>query len=121
MSLTTTLRNALIKALLVFTAVAACATIAGTMTPDVAMQRPTDASRPAADPVKTLMDEHGCWSGEAPADMRGKLPGHVVATKNGRLVYGGTRMVGQALDQLPETMTGKPPVDHGLRVHGYCR
>ena len=63
-----------------------------------------------------LLDKHGCWSDQAPADMRGKLPGHVVvSTRSGRTVYGGTRLVGMALDQQ---FAHKPA---GLTVWGFCR
>lgn len=61
--------------------------------------------------AEALMRRHGCWSDEAPADMAGELPGHVVTDRG----YGGWRLVGLALEQ---TFDG---VDHGLAVHGYCR
>lgn len=64
-----------------------------------------------------LITKHGCWTGEAPADMEGVLPGHVVVTKDGATapVYGGSRLVGKALEQIFE---GK---NHNLTVHGFCR
>lgn len=62
-----------------------------------------------------LLAKHDCWTGEAPADMQGVVPGHVIVTKGASPVYGGTRLVGQALEQIFED------VDHGLTVHGFCR
>lgn len=62
-----------------------------------------------------LIEKHKCWTGEAPADMQGQMPGHVVVTKGVAPVYGGSHLVGQALEQIFE---GK---DHGLTVHGFCR
>lgn len=74
-------------------------------------------ARVAPAPVKVaeLVDEHDCWSGEAPADMRGVLPGHVVVTVGLVSRVGGDRLVGQALEQIFDG------VDHGLTVHGFCR
>lgn len=57
----------------------------------------------------------GCWNGEAPADMAGKIPGHVVVTVDGETRTAGERMVGKALGQL---FDGE---QHGLTVHGFCR
>lgn len=63
-----------------------------------------------------LIRDHGCWVGAAPADMAGKLPGHVVAARRGGpAVYGGPAMVAQALDQV---FAGR---DHGLQVRAFCR
>lgn len=62
-----------------------------------------------------LVAEHDCWTGEAPADMQGVLPGHVVVTVDGATRYAGERMVGKALGQIFEG------VDHELVVHGFCR
>lgn len=73
---------------------------------------PAQAQGPTA---ADLVTAHGCWTGEAPADMRGVLPGHVVVTVDGEPRYAGERMVGKALDQV---FGG---VDHGLSVHGFCR
>ena len=73
--------------------------------------RPVVKRSPAA-----LVAKHHCWTGVAPADMVGELPGHVVVTSpNGNPAYGGERMVGKALDQV---FGG---VDHGLTVAGFCR
>lgn len=62
-----------------------------------------------------LIAEHDCWTGAAPADMEGVMPGAVVVTRDGRTIYGGPRLVEQALDQV---FNG---VDHDLTVHAFCR
>lgn len=66
-----------------------------------------------------LIAVHHCWTGPAPHDMLGKLPGHVVATYApsrgpSRTVYSSS-LVGPALDQL---FGGKP---YGIEVHAFCR
>lgn len=65
--------------------------------------------------VKTLVEEHHCWNGPAPADMEGKTPGHVVVTVDGDVVYGGPVLVEKALNQV---FAG---IDAGLTVWGFCR
>lgn len=65
--------------------------------------------------VADLITEHNCWSGEAPSDMVGKVPRHVVVTVRGEARYAGSRMVGRALEQVFDG------VDHGIRVHAFCR
>lgn len=77
---------------------------------DVMAIRPHVEDSPAA-----LVAEHDCWTGEAPADMQGVVPGHVVVTVDGSTRLGGERMVGKALEQLFEG------ADHGLIVAGFCR
>lgn len=63
-----------------------------------------------------LVEQHGCWTGAAPADMEGKVPGHVVVTRAGGLPeYAGAATVRDALQQ---TFEG---VDHDLVVHAFCR
>lgn len=81
----------------------------------------TPASAPAADVMDTrpdiaasptaLLEAHDCWTGEAPADMAGVIPGHVV-TQNG---YQGAAAVGRAFEQIFDG------ADHGLTVYGFCR
>lgn len=66
-------------------------------------------------PAEILAQQHGCWSGEAPADMQGKIPGHVVVIREGRAVYGGPHLVGLAMDQIFND------VPHGLDVIAFCR
>ena len=82
------------------------------------------ADRPVAPPAPTraerLIETHDCWSGAAPADMKGVLPGHVVATRPGRQAVYSRRLVGPALDQLfaePSDSAGQPR----LVVHAFCR
>ena len=63
-----------------------------------------------------LYNAHDCWRDKAPADMRGRVPGHVVVTRrNGRTVYGGPRLVSRALDQQ---FANKPA---GLKIWAFCR
>lgn len=85
-------------------------------TPTEAVPVVTTVPVQEAHPAALLMGEHDCWTGDAPPRMRGQLPGHVVVTKTGAdgPVYGGPRLVGQALDQ---TFAGG---DHGLTVWGFC-
>lgn len=74
------------------------------------------AIRPSAEgSPSALVAEHGCWAGDAPAEMQGVMPGHVVVTVGGATRLGGERMVGQALEQIFDG------ADHGLIVHGFCR
>ena len=85
---------------------------------DAHLAPPTSTGEAVAPPATPahLLDEHGCWRDQAPADMRGKLPGHVVvSTRSGRTVYGGARLVGKALEQ----QFGHKP--SGLTVWGFCR
>lgn len=78
---------------------------------------------PAPAPVErhagglSLMDQHGCWSGDAPADMVGELPGHAVVTWPGDTApsYDGDRAVGAALGHV---FDGTHP---RLKVWGFCR
>lgn len=74
----------------------------------------TVADRPDPGSPAALVARHDCWTGEAPAYMAGKFPGHVVATVRGRTVYS-ARLVGPALDQV------FGDADNGLTVHGFCR
>jgi len=77
---------------------------------EVMETRPHVADSPAA-----LVAGHDCWSGEAPADMVGTVPGHVVVTVGGETRKAGAAMVGKALGQM---FDGER---HGLVVHGFCR
>lgn len=50
--------------------------------------------------AKVLMGIHGCWQGKAPADMIGKIPGHVVVhMDNGTDVYSDT-LVSDAMEHI---------------------
>jgi hypothetical protein len=72
---------------------------------------------PVRSAITRLVERHDCWAGDAPADMRGKFPGHVVVTRAGqaRPTYGGARLVGLSLEQIFDG------ADHGLEVHAFCR
>jgi hypothetical protein len=73
------------------------------------------ATPQASSPVVEMVHSHDCWSGPAPKDMEGKIPGHVVVTTaDGRLRYS-SRLVGPALEQI---FNG---VEHHLTVHAFCR
>lgn len=74
--------------------------------------RPFAAGSPAA-----VIAAHDCWTGPAPTDMAGKIPGHVVVELPGGdgAAYGGARLVGQALDQVFNHEA------HGLTVYAFCR
>ena len=80
------------------------------------------ADRPIAPPAPTraqeLIEAHDCWTGAAPADMEGVLPGHVVATRAGRQAVHSRRLVGPALDQLFAEPTERTRT---LVVHAFCR
>lgn len=83
-------------------------------TPDATMEWADKPPAPGA--PATLVEQHNCWTGAAPKDMEGKMPGHVVVTrKDGKTVYAGPKMVGKALEQVFEG------TDHGLIVRGFCR
>lgn len=80
-------------------------------------QNSTPDNRPAAvGSPEQVMDAHGCWSGPAPSDMAGQIPGHVVVRKDGhdKVLYS-HHLVGDALDQI---FNG---ADNGLTIYGFCR
>ena len=62
-----------------------------------------------------LVREHRCWSGRAPRDMVGRVPGHVVAVRRGAAVYGAGPLVDASLRQVFDG------IDAGLRVIAFCR
>lgn len=72
---------------------------------------------PARGSAAWMVEKYDCWTGEAPADMQGEIPGHVIATvgDDADPTYGGTRLVAQALGQI---FDGE---DHDLTVHAFCR
>lgn len=94
------------------TYVVAGALVAGTLrlTDD-----PTDSAPVAVDPevarVLRLVDEHDCWSGPAPADMKDQIPGHAVVTLPGRHAQYLSSDVGFAI------WTG----EREGRLHAFCR
>lgn len=80
--------------------------------------RPDAPGSPAA-----LVHANDCWSDVMPADMQGKIPGHVVVSDPAHatfdnpsgVTYGGTRLVGKALEQAFENKK------HNLTIHAFCR
>lgn len=111
------LRSVLVPAMLGLGFVASSQLVAAGVVPQIGVTAPVPQPAPlvTVDPVQTMVEDHGCWTGEAPADMEGVFPGHVVVTRDGELVYGGRKLAGQALSQIFE---GE---DHGLDVHAFCR
>jgi hypothetical protein len=81
---------------------------------------PQGTSAPPAAPGSApwLIDRHDCWTGPAPDDMVGAIPGHAVVTWPGdqQPTYGGRRAVSAAL----ETVFGEHQTP-GLVVHAFCR
>lgn len=61
--------------------------------------------------AERMVESGRCWTGEAPAEMQGVVPGHVWADGQ----YRGERAVGKALEQI---FNG---VDHGMQVQAFCR
>jgi hypothetical protein len=64
-----------------------------------------------------LIEDHDCWTGEAPPGMRNRVPGHAVVTWPGdaEATYGGRGTVAAALGHVFE---GEHP---DLLVHAFCR
>lgn len=74
--------------------------------------RPQVQGSPAA-----LVEKHDCWTGEAPADMVGKVPGHVVIRFEGSdAKLGGGRAVDIALAHI-----FNEPNPRVAEVYGFCR
>lgn len=67
--------------------------------------------------VERMVERHGCWSGPAPVDMVGEVPGHVVVTWPGAVAatYGGRHAVKVALEHVFGDGV------RGMVVHGFCR
>jgi len=71
---------------------------------------------PAPGSPRELIEEHRCWTREAPPDMVGEIAGHAVVTfGTGTAAYVGTNGVGQALEHVFEA---KHP---NITVHAFCR
>ncbi|TQL69625.1 hypothetical protein FB381_3537 [Nocardioides albertanoniae] len=62
-----------------------------------------------------LIQQHDCWSAEAPRDMSGRLPGHAIVASGATPRYVGSDLTGKALDQV---FAGD---DHDLVVYAFCR
>lgn len=83
---------------------------------DAASQPPSSRAAQASVTPSHLLEAHDCWTLQAPADMRGQVPGHVVVTtRSGAAKYAGPRLVKAALDQQ---FAHKPA---GLTIWGFCR
>lgn len=78
---------------------------------DVMDNRPNAKGSPA-----WFMEKHDCWTGEAPKDMQGVIPGHVVVTEGGRTFLGGPAKVGTALEVIFND--AKSEIEE---IHGFCR
>lgn len=76
----------------------------------------SEPGRSTAAEVEALVAAHDCWVGEAPEDMAGTVPRHVVLTRpqDDGPVLGGERLVARALAHVFE---GRHP---RLRVHAFC-
>lgn len=85
--------------------------------PETGWVTPGASSPTAGVEVDALMDRHGCWSGEAPAEMAGVVPGGVVFTApgDGPSYSAEPAVVGRALRHVFDRR------EPGLVVHGFCR
>lgn len=93
-------------------------TVVALASPDAKFSTDTMNGRPnAVGSSAELLATNDCWTRRAPADMAGRIPGHVVVTRAGARapVYAGARTTGAALAQIFDG------VDSGLAVHGFCR
>jgi hypothetical protein len=69
------------------------------------------------DAASVLVLQHGCWSGNPPLDMVGKIPGHVVIRfTGGEPRVAGTRAVGIALEHIFHQ-----PDPRVAEVYAFCR
>jgi hypothetical protein len=109
------LAGAVLKAVLCTGAVTASFFLVSNMAPAEVTGQTQVHVEPATGSPADLVAKHHCWTGEAPADMAGKMPGHVVFAKGSTPAFAGPRMVNQALEQI---FNG---VDHGITVYGFCR
>lgn len=79
--------------------------------PAVEVERPQAVKSPG-----WFVEKFDCWTGEAPADMQGKFPGHVIITEKNVTRRAGEKKVSEALDSIFE---GKPT---GIQeIHAFCR
>ncbi len=104
----------------------AIAVVAGVVTFAVAMVwvvphfDSPDAPSPddlAAQRVRELVNRYDCWVSEAPEEMAGRVPGHVVLTRDAASLpeYLGGVWVAVALEHV---FDGTHPQ---VRVHAFCR
>lgn len=109
---------------IIFTSIAVIVIITGHTTADkigVPSEGPESGHSATVDPAPVvqspahLIEANDCWTGEAPADMAGEIPGHVVYAAGADPKVGGAKMVGKAFGQIFEGEA------HGLTIYGFCR
>jgi hypothetical protein len=91
---------------------------------DVARERVTDEKAPTQTPSgeratteDDLITAHGCWTGDAPADMAGRWPGGAVIRKaNGVVSY--TERPGLVDKAIRQALDGE---DTGVWAVAFCR
>jgi hypothetical protein len=75
------------------------------------------APLPVPDQASMLVLQHGCWTGNPPLDMVGKIPGHVVIRfGDDDAKLGGERAVGIALEHIFQE-----PNPRVSEVYAFCR
>ena len=79
---------------------------------------PSSPPGPTASRAERLFSAHDCWTGAAPPDLRGGMPGHVIVSRPGRAAVHSARLVQPALAQV---FSDDPRDDRGLLVHAFCR
>lgn len=111
----TALRHATRRALILTGAWVAALLIGGGVGYLIADREPPMTPRyEFPDRTAQLLDQHDCWTGEAPADV--EIPGGVVLTLPGKSEpQFSRRLVGPALEQIFGDGTTE------YRIHGFCR
>lgn len=116
-SLRRNLRRAVLTPVTVLAAGAAGYAAVSLLPMTAVMVEPEAPVAPEPSRAEVLVEKHDCWTGEAPADMVGVVPGHVVLTlKNGKTVYHGSLGVEAALQHVFEE-----PLPGIKAVHAFCR
>jgi hypothetical protein len=80
---------------------------------DVTWQEPVETTG-----AEALIAEHGCWQGEAPADQRDQIPGHVVVSQapGAPAIYSA-----ELVDDALEVLFGAPgEAPSELVIHAFC-
>lgn len=83
------------------------------LTSDGEEQGATSGAAPGS--VPALVQRHDCWTGAAPAEQAGRVPGHVVVTVRGGDPQLSATLVDAALAHVFEVPR------RGLTVHAFCR
>lgn len=91
--------------------------VAFDLVPETGWAAPGASAPATGGDVSGLLEQHGCWSGPAPADMAGEVPGGVVFTApgDGPSYSAEPAVVGRALRHVFDRR------EPGLVVHGFCR